>query len=121
MRVRTFAAWAVLPWLMGCVQWQSIPPSQISARPLPRWVLVTTRDSAHFTLEHARVLPGDTLTGRPDTAAEWEPAVRIPASQIAHMEGREPSGTGSIGVGALVLGGLAVFLIAVGHAGSSTP
>ena len=113
------AAWAALPWLLGCVQWQSIPPSQVSARRMPRWVQVTTIDSARFMLEHARMLPGDTLTGRSATASDSEPSIRIPGSQIAHLEARVPSAAGSIREAGLVLGGTALFLFLLGRAADS--
>lgn len=116
------AACTTLACLVGCVRWQTIPPSQIAARPLPRWVQVTTTDSARFVLERAHVLPGDTLTGRSSMAADSDSPIRIPGSRIAHLEARVPSGPGSIGVAVLVVGGLGLFVFAVGHAaGSSTP
>jgi hypothetical protein len=114
------AAWTAPLLLLGCVQWQPIPSSQLSARPLPRWVQVTTTDSARFTLEHARVLAGDTLTGRSYSAADSEPLIRIPSGQIAHLEARVPSGPGSIGVAALVIGGVALFFFTLGHAADDT-
>ena len=86
----------------GCVRWQPISGAGISARPLPRWVQLTTRDSVHYMLEDARVVPGDTLLGRPENAAS---PVRLPIADIAHLEARVPSGPGSIGVGILVLVG----------------
>lgn len=119
-RLPAAAAWAALVWLQACVQWQAIPPAQVSARPLPRWVAVTTIDSAHFMLEHAHVLPGDTLTGRSSTAANSESSIRIPNSHIAHLEARVPSGPGSLGVAALVLGGVGLLLFTVGHAADHT-
>jgi len=112
-------AWAALPGLLGCMQWKSIPPSQVSAGRMPRWVQVTTIDSTRFMLESARVLPGDTLTGRSTAAADSEPPIRIPASRIAHLEGRVATPGGLIRGTGLVLGGTALFLFLVGHAGAS--
>jgi hypothetical protein len=97
----------------------SAPPSQVSARRMPRLVQVTTIDSARFMLERARVLPGDTLTGRSVTAADSEPPIRIPGSQIAHLEARVPTIAGAIRGAGLVLGGTALFPFLVGRAGDS--
>ena len=84
----------------GCVRWQTIPNGGISARALPRWVQLTTRDSVHYMLEDARIVAGDTLVGRPEHAAT---SVRLPLAEIAHLEARVPSGPGSIGVGIVVI------------------
>ena len=108
---------AALPYALvvtGCVRWESVPVGDAGARPLPRWVEVTTRDSTHYTLEEARVVPGDTLVGRAESGQSELP-VRLPLAPIAHLEARVPSGAGSIGVGALVLGGLAALLALIGH------
>jgi hypothetical protein len=97
----------------GCVRWQPISRASVSARPLPRWVQLTTRDSVHYMLEDARVTPGDTLVGRPADAAR---SVRLPLAEIAHLEARVPSGPRSIGMGALLIGGLAAALALIGGA-----
>jgi hypothetical protein len=76
-------------------------------------VQVTTTDSTHYLLEHARVAAGDTIVGRSSTAKDSEPLVRIPSRRIAHIEARVPSAPGSIGVGALVLGGVALLVSAM--------
>ena len=112
-RVAGRALCTVLLLATACVRWQSVPPAGISERPLPRWVQVTTRDSVHYTLEHARVAPGDTLVGRPEDAAS---VVRLPMADIAHMEARVPSGPGSIGVGLAVIFGVLAMVALIGHA-----
>jgi len=104
--------------LVNCVKWQSIPPSQLSARALPRWIEVTTIDSARYVLEHAQVR-GDTIIGRLSAATEAERPMRIPSNRVAHVEARVPSGSGSIGVTALVVGGLTVYLFLLGRAADS--
>lgn len=101
------------------MQWKSIPPSQVGAHSLPRWVHVTTVDSARFTLERARVLPGDTLTGRSTRAAGADPPIRIPGNQIAHLEARVPTAAGLVKGTGLVLGGTALVLFLIGHAADS--
>ena len=101
----------------ACVRWQSVPPADVTAQPqLPRWVRVTTRDSTHLLLERAG-LRGDTLVGRAndDTGA---PLARVPMADVAHIEAREPSLSGSVGVAAMVLLGVAAFVAFVGHAAS---
>lgn len=100
----------------GCVRWESVPVADVGAGGLPRWVEVTTRDSVHHTLEGARLLPGDTIVGRSADAAPDAPPVRIPVSEIVRLEARLPSGVGSIGVGALILVGLAGLVALIGHA-----
>lgn len=99
----------------GCMRWQSVPPSDVTAQPpLPRWVRVTTHDSTHLLLERAQ-LRGDTLIGRAgDDAAA--PLARIPMADVAHIEAREPSLGGSLGVMAVVFLGVAGFIIAIGYA-----
>ena len=99
----------------ACVRWQSIPVAELAARPLPRWVQVTTRDSTRYTLEDARLVPGDTLVGRPagDEAAK---RVRLPIAEIANVDARVPSGPGSIGVGALIIGAVLGSIALIGHA-----
>ena len=97
----------------ACVRWQRIPSAGISARPLPRWVRITTRDSVHYTLADARVVPGDTLVGRPEAAAS---SVRLPLAEIAHLEARVPSGPGSIGVGIVVIAGFFGLLALISQA-----
>jgi hypothetical protein len=98
----------------ACVRWQAVPGPSISARPLPRWVQVTTRDSAHYMLEDARVVPGDSLVGRPGNAAS---SVRLPIAEIAHLEARVPSGPRSIGMGVVVIGGFFGLVALIGRAG----
>jgi hypothetical protein len=100
--------------LAGCVRWQGIPVAP--APSLPRWVRVTTSDSVQRLLEDASVVPGDTLVGRSTGNAGGEQLIRIPATEIAHLEARVPNGAGSIGVAAIVLLGLAAFIGLVGHA-----
>ena len=100
----------------GCVRWQSIPVSAVGERDLPRWVHVTTRDSAHYTLQDARLLAGDTLVGRPEDGGSGGATVRLPLAEVARLEARVPSGPGSIGVGALVVAGVAGLVALVGHA-----
>lgn len=104
---------APLLLLAGCVVWSPLPPVQRIDRPLPRWVQVTTIDSTRFMLEHARVVAGDTVVGRSSTAEDSAPLIRIPSSRIAHLEARVPSGPGSIGVGALVIGGTFLLLASI--------
>jgi hypothetical protein len=41
--------------------------------------------------------------------------VRVPLTQIAHLEARVPSGSGSIGVGVAVIAGLAAMLAMIGR------
>jgi hypothetical protein len=77
-------------------------------------VQVTTRDSTRYSLEDARVLPGDTLVGRPADGAERQ--VRLPVAEIASVDARVPSGPGSIGVGALIIGGVLGLIALIGHA-----
>jgi hypothetical protein len=107
----------VLLLASGCVRWQSVPVSELGERPLPRWVHVTTRDSAHYTLQEARLVAGDTLVGRSADASDALPPVRLPRADIARLEARVPSGPGSIGVGALVVGGVVGLVALIGHAG----
>ena len=99
----------------ACVRWQPVSGADICARPLPRWVQVTMRDSVHYMLRDARVVTGDTLVGDPGTSPSL---VRLPVADIAHLEARVPSGPGSIGVGALVVvgffGALALLTSALG-------
>jgi hypothetical protein len=102
----------------ACVRWQPVASSDIAARPLPRWVQVTTCDSVHYRLEHARFVPGDSLVG---TSVETASSVRLPVAEIAHLEARVPSGSGSIGTGLAVIGGVAVVLVLLGHVSSPTP
>lgn len=97
----------------ACVRWQPVPSASVSERPLPRWVEVTTRDSVHYILKDARVVPGDTLVGLPDDAAS---VVRLPLAEIAHLEARVPSGPGSIGMGVVVLGGFFGLVALIGRA-----
>ena len=104
---------------VACVQWQPVvpPPEPGAAARLPRWVRVTTRDSARYLLESA-AFRGDTLVGRAADAGETAAAalVRVPAANIAHLEVRVPSLTGSAGMAAAILAGVAAFAWAVGHA-----
>jgi len=105
----------VLTATSACVRWQTVRPADMSAQPLlPRWVRVTTRDSTHRLVERA-VIRGDTLIGRASDDA-GAPLTRIPTADIAHLEAREPSLGGSLGVMALVFLGVAGFFIAVGYA-----
>ena len=106
---------SVLLLLDACVRWQSIPVAELSARPLPRWVQVTTRDSTRYTLEGARLLPGDTLVGSP-AGDDPQRRVRLPLAEIANVDARVPSGSGSIGVGALIIGGVLGLIALIGHA-----
>jgi hypothetical protein len=106
----------VLLLIAGCAQWQSVPVSEVRARPLPRWVQVTTRDSVHYTLQRARVVPGDTLVGNSADAGQGESDVRLPLAAIARLDARVPSGAGSIGVGVLVVAGVAGLVALIGHA-----
>jgi hypothetical protein len=112
---------AICVWcLAACVQWRPVAPPPAPALTasrapgLPRWVRVTTRDSARYLLEDAE-FRGDTLVGQGsvDRAA---PLVRVPTTDIAHLEARLPSLSGSVGVAAGVLAGLGAFLWFVGHA-----
>lgn len=86
----------------------------MSARPLPRWVQVTTRDSAHYLLEDARVVPGDSLVGR---SADEASSVRLPLAEIAHLEARVPSGPRSIGAGVVVICGFFGLVALIGRVG----
>ena len=103
---------AVLLLGTACVRWQPISSAGVSARPLPRWVQITTRDSVHYMLEDARVVPGDSLVGRP---ADASAAVRLPIAEIAHLEARVPSGPRSIGIGVVVIGGFVAMLALIGQ------
>lgn len=116
--LRTLLVSTVLLLSTACVRWQPVSSVAIAARPLPRWVKVTMRDSAQYRLEHAQVVPGDTLVG--DSAATAS-AVRLPVAEIAHLEARVPSGPGSIGMGAVVIGSVAAMLVLLGHVSSPTP
>jgi hypothetical protein len=77
-------------------------------------VQVTTRDSARYLLEDARVVSGDSLVGR---AANVASPVRLPIAEIAHLEARVPSGPGSIGMAIVVICGLFGLVALIGHAG----
>jgi len=98
------------------VRWQSVPVAELGARPLPRWVQVTARDSAHYTLQDARFLPGDTLVGRSAEGGEGQTVVRLPRAEIARLEARVASGAGSIGMGTLIVVGVAGLVALIGHA-----
>jgi len=107
---------SVLLLITGCVRWQSVPVTEVRARPLPRWVQVTTRDSVHYTLQGARVVPGDTLVGNSADAGRDESDVRLPLAAIARLDARVPSGAGSIGAGVLIVAGVAGLVAVIGHA-----
>jgi hypothetical protein len=77
-------------------------------------VQVTTRDSARYLLEDARVVSGDSLVGR---AANVASPVRLPIAEIAHLEARVPSGPGSIGMGVVVICGFFGLVALIGRAG----
>ena len=113
---RTASVPSVLLLIAGCAQWQSVPVTEVRARPLPRWVQVTTRDSVHYTLQRARVVPGDTLVGNSADAGKGESDVRLPLAAIARLDARVPSGAGSIGAGVLVVAGVAGLVALIGHA-----
>lgn len=116
--VVTAALACTVPATTACVRWQSVPPAEVSARPpLPRWLRVTKRDSTRLLLEQAQ-LRGDTLIGRASDDA-GDPLARIPMADVAHLEAREPSVSGSVGVAALVMGAVAAFAFIVGHAAST--
>jgi len=75
--------------LSGCVQYKTIVPPGVdvpSRTRLPSIVTVTTRDSVHRRLEDAE-FRHDTLVGYP-VREDTSLFVRIPASDIAHLEGR---------------------------------
>ena len=98
----------------ACVHWQSVtPPSAGAEVGLPRLVRVTKRDSTHLTLENA-AFQHDTLVGRAYDDA-GSSSVRIPSNDIAHLEVREASLSGSIGVLVLVLGAVTAFFWALAH------
>lgn len=99
--------------LSACVHWESVSPADAPPK-LPRWVRVTTRDSVSQLLENP-AFHHDTLVGHASSDAT-APVTRIPAGEIVHLEARVPSLSGSIGVGALVLGSLTTFVYLVGHA-----
>ena len=101
--------------LSACVHWESVSPAEAPPR-LPRWVRVTTRDSVHRTLEDA-AFHHDTLVGR--MGGDDVARVRIPSGEIAHLEARVPSLSGSVGVGALIIGAFVTFVYLVGHAAST--
>ena len=98
----------------GCVRWQAVSPTADASMPLPRWVRVTTRDSSHYLLERA-AFRHDTLVGRASDEPGI-PAARIPAGDIAHLEAREPSLAGSLGVTTLVLGSVIAFCLLLAYA-----
>lgn len=100
----------------SCVRWQ--PAAVTAGASLPRFVQVTTRDSLRLVLENAAVVPGDTLVGQ-SADGEGVRVVRLAAAAIAHMEVRLPSGIGSIGVAAGVLGGLGAAFYVMGHTAPS--
>jgi hypothetical protein len=102
-------------FLLGtaCVRWQPIPSADVSTRPLPRFVQLTTRDSVHYMLEEAHVVRGDTLVGR---STDDAPSVRLPIGEIAHLEARVPSGPRSIGMGIVVASGFVAMLALIGSA-----
>lgn len=105
----------------SCVQWRPVAPppatapTASAAQRLPRWVRVTTRDSTRYLLEDA-TFRGDTLVGQARDDRAPSPLRRVPAADIAHLEARVPSVTGSVGVAAGVVAGVAAFAWAVGHA-----
>lgn len=115
-------------WLAaGCVRWQPVaapePSSATADAPvLPRWVRVTTRDSTRYLLEDA-AFRGDTLVGRArdassDSGVAEVSLVRVPATNIAHLEARAPSLKGSVGVALAIVAGLWAFAWSIGHAAS---
>ena len=91
----------------ACVEWRPVPSAAVSARPLPLWVQVTTRDSVHYMLKDAQVVPGDTLVGRPANAAS---SVRIPVAEIAHLEARVHDAPHSIALLAIAVAGAYLLL-----------
>jgi hypothetical protein len=110
----------VCAWsLTACVQWRPVAappapaPAASRAAVLPRWVRVTTRDSARYLLEDAE-FQSDTLVGQ-GNSDRATPLVRVPAADIAHLEARLPSLSGSVGVAAAILAGLGGFLWLIGH------
>jgi hypothetical protein len=78
-------------------------------------VRVTTRDSVQHVLKEA-AFHHDTLVARSLATAS---VIRIPGSEIAHVEARVPSLSGSLGLAAVVLGAFVTFVYLVGHAASS--
>lgn len=99
--------------LTACVRWEAVSPADAPPR-LPRLVRVTSRDSTHRMLEDA-AFRSDTLVGRASDQPD-SPDVRIPLADIAHLEARVPSVSGSLGVAVAVLAALASFVYFVGHA-----
>jgi hypothetical protein len=99
--------------LSACVHWESVSPADVPPK-LPRWVRVTTRDSVSQLLQNA-AFHHDTLVGQASSDAK-APVTRIPNDEIAHIEARVPSLSGSIGVAAIVLGAVVTFIYLVGHA-----
>ena len=110
MVLHTTTTAACLLLLAGCVRWQGVPSG--TPTEFPRLVRVTTRDSAQYLLEDAKVVAADTVVGR----MEGDRLVRIPPADIAHLEARVPSVSGSLGVALIVLVGIGAALALIGHA-----
>jgi len=90
--------------LGACVQYKSITPpggGAPSPKALPDVVTVTTRDSVHHRLEGAE-FRHDTLVGYP-TRGNRSHLVRIPVSEVAHMEGRVSTLESNVSGGLMVM------------------
>ena len=101
--------------LSACVHWESVSPADAPPK-LPRWVRVTTRDSVSQLLQNA-AFQHDTLVGHASSDAA-APVTRIPGSEIAHLEARVPSLSGSLGIAAVILGTVVAVFAVIGHATS---
>lgn len=115
VRATAVASVIVLVASLGCVEWNAVDASPGDSPSLPRWVRVTTSDSARRLLEDA-AFRGDTLVGQGGDGPQRGAEVRIARSSIARLEAREPSMSRSAGMAVVLMGGVLALAAALGWA-----